>query len=134
MTKVSQHQTNNRLLQILSILLPIATHILSILIYYVPLRKRHPHYEAVLDELHILSSDQKDVTGENSMQQVFLNDYWGRPMSRLDSHKSWRPVSILTFRWLKQNLGYEKVATWIPSLFGKVLPMHNEIFIARYED
>ncbi|KAL7580265.1 hypothetical protein ACA910_013000 [Epithemia clementina (nom. ined.)] len=32
---------------------------------------------------------------------VWTNDYWGRPMSSYSSHKSWRPLSILSFRYLR---------------------------------
>ncbi|XP_042238465.1 protein O-mannosyl-transferase Tmtc3-like [Homarus americanus] len=39
-----------------------------------------------------------DVLGTNSVSHVFLNDYWGKPMSDPHSHKSYRPLTILTFR------------------------------------
>lgn len=35
------------------------------------------------------------------MTEVFSNDYWGRPMNSPSSHKSWRPLTVLTFRWGK---------------------------------
>ncbi|KAK4295916.1 hypothetical protein Pmani_031550 [Petrolisthes manimaculis] len=40
-----------------------------------------------------------DVLGNNPLSNVFFNDYWGKPMSDPRSHKSYRPLTILTFRW-----------------------------------
>lgn len=84
--------------QILDVVVPLISHVVSIWIYYAPLVKLHPHHELVVDEVHILSSSNKDVTGESSLRDLFLNDYWGRSMAKDDSHKSWRPISILSFR------------------------------------
>lgn len=39
-----------------------------------------------------------DVLGTNPLSHVFFNDYWGKPMSDPRSHKSYRPLTILTFR------------------------------------
>lgn len=55
----------------------------------------------MLDESHIVSSTNADVAGTTPLKNVFVNDYWGRPMDSTSSHKSWRPLSILSFRWLK---------------------------------
>ncbi|XP_037781149.1 protein O-mannosyl-transferase TMTC4-like [Penaeus monodon] len=41
-----------------------------------------------------------DVLATTPLSQVFLNDYWGKPMSDPLSHKSYRPLTILTFRCL----------------------------------
>lgn len=38
---------------------------------------------------------------------LWSNDYWGQPMSAVDSHKSWRPLATLTFRWNYQVHGFE---------------------------
>ena len=32
------------------------------------------------------------------MQNVFKNDFWGTPMNKEQSHKSYRPLTVLTFR------------------------------------
>jgi hypothetical protein len=37
-------------------------------------------------------------------QHIFSNDYWGRPMNSPSSHKSWRPLTVLSFRWTQQAL------------------------------
>lgn len=52
----------------------------------------------VLDESHIMSSDNQDIHGEASLYTIFTNDYWGRPMDNPSSHKSWRPLTVLSFR------------------------------------
>ncbi|GIY30469.1 hypothetical protein CDAR_504711 [Caerostris darwini] len=39
-----------------------------------------------------------DVIGENSVKEIFFNDFWGKPMMDPSSHKSYRPVTVLTFR------------------------------------
>lgn len=40
----------------------------------------------------------RDVTGETSLLQVFRNDFWGSAMSDPSSHKSYRPLTTLSFR------------------------------------
>nr|XP_037870885.1 protein O-mannosyl-transferase TMTC1 isoform X2 [Bombyx mori] len=39
-----------------------------------------------------------DVNGGNSVLGVFGNDFWGTPMSDATSHKSYRPLTTLSFR------------------------------------
>lgn len=45
-----------------------------------------------------------DVQGSRPLWQVFLNDFWGKPMADPASHKSYRPLTILTFRYVTQDL------------------------------
>ena len=33
------------------------------------------------------------------LSNLFINDYWGIPLQSNDSHKSYRPITVLTFRW-----------------------------------
>jgi hypothetical protein len=53
-----------------------------------------------------------DVNGDNpEIIELFSNDFWGEPMASLRSHKSYRPLTILIFRyWLckewSNKLGY----------------------------
>jgi hypothetical protein len=77
-------------------------HIVAIAVYAIPLfgapnRKE----EAVLDEQHIVNAENKDVNGPTTWTNVFTDDYWGRPLTYHSSHKSWRPLSILSFRYLR---------------------------------
>lgn len=39
-----------------------------------------------------------DVLALNPLYDVFKNDFWGLPMSDVTSHKSYRPLTTLTFR------------------------------------
>lgn len=39
-----------------------------------------------------------DVTGLTSVYEVFFHDFWGRPIMLNSSHKSYRPITTLTFR------------------------------------
>ncbi|XP_076355794.1 protein O-mannosyl-transferase TMTC1-like isoform X1 [Tachypleus tridentatus] len=40
-----------------------------------------------------------DVLGHTSLAQLFFNDFWGKSMADPLSHKSYRPLTVLTFRW-----------------------------------
>ncbi|XKL65096.1 hypothetical protein PGB90_005182 [Kerria lacca] len=39
-----------------------------------------------------------DVLGTTSIIQLCRDDFWGTPMSDVNSHKSYRPLTVLTFR------------------------------------
>lgn len=39
-----------------------------------------------------------DVLAHNPLSHVFKNDFWGTPMADVNSHKSYRPLTTLTFR------------------------------------
>jgi heme/copper-type cytochrome/quinol oxidase subunit 2 len=76
-------------------------HIFCLALYLIPIFQPNPYGGPTLDELHIMSNDNQDIQGESSLQQIFSNDYWGRPMQSESSHKSWRPLTVLSFRYLK---------------------------------
>lgn len=42
--------------------------------------------------------DNKDLRPATPLKNLFLNDFWGTPMSEERSHKSYRPLTVLTFR------------------------------------
>jgi hypothetical protein len=48
-----------------------------------------------------------DVTGARPVWQVFAHDFWGVPLTHNGSHKSYRPLTTLTFRcnWFWGNGG-----------------------------
>ena len=65
-----------------------------------------------------------------AVTDVFLNDFWGSPMSSNHSHKSYRPLTTLLFRYAQMNaassskliwpayvtdcnLNYERVLSWV---------------------
>jgi len=76
-------------------------HAFCLMMYLIPIFTPNPFGGPTLDEMHIMSSDNKDVSGESSLQDLFKNDYWGRPMNSESSHRSWRPLTVLSFRYLK---------------------------------
>lgn len=42
--------------------------------------------------------DNKDLHPSTPIKKLFQNDFWGTPMSEERSHKSYRPLTVLTFR------------------------------------
>ena len=42
--------------------------------------------------------DNKDLKPHTPWSNLFWHDFWGTPMSREQSHKSYRPLCVLTFR------------------------------------
>ncbi|CAH2063833.1 unnamed protein product, partial [Iphiclides podalirius] len=64
---------------------------------------------AVLSYLNSLNGDfvhddipaivtNPDVTGASTLKQLLTNDFWGTPMADINSHKSYRPLTTLSFR------------------------------------
>lgn len=43
--------------------------------------------------------DNKDLRPSTPLLNIFVNDFWGTPMRKEQSHKSYRPLTVLTFRW-----------------------------------
>ncbi len=114
-----------------------AIYIFSIFIYLAPISSNQTlltNPEPILDEIHILSSNNQDSNPPSQQQQqlwnkttyftfrqeewkaiqdIFQNDYWGRSMNSESSHKSYRPLTVLTFRYVKY-------------LFRKILVLEEE--------
>ncbi|XP_061576896.1 protein O-mannosyl-transferase TMTC3 [Cololabis saira] len=42
--------------------------------------------------------DNKDLRPSTPLSNLFLNDFWGTPMAEERSHKSYRPLTVFTFR------------------------------------
>ncbi|XP_033611533.1 protein O-mannosyl-transferase TMTC1 isoform X2 [Cryptotermes secundus] len=53
--------------------------------------------EFVHDDIPAVTQN-KDVLGLSPLSHVFRNDFWGTAMSDVNSHKSYRPLTTLTFR------------------------------------
>lgn len=51
----------------------------------------------VHDDIPAISLN-KDVIGVNKITRSFFNDFWGTPMDDVNSHKSYRPLTVLSFR------------------------------------
>ena len=50
------------------------------------------------DHRAILTNNDLDP-GKTSVWELFQNDFWGGRMSRVESHKSYRPLTVLTYRY-----------------------------------
>ncbi|KAJ1625734.1 hypothetical protein T492DRAFT_879643 [Pavlovales sp. CCMP2436] len=48
------------------------------------------------DNLAIL--ENKDAMSSNALLPIFVHDFWGRPLNTVSSHKSYRPLTILSYR------------------------------------
>uniref|UniRef100_A0A336M937 CSON013568 protein n=1 Tax=Culicoides sonorensis TaxID=179676 RepID=A0A336M937_CULSO len=55
------------------------------------------HGDFVHDDIPAITMN-KDVLGATPITHVFRNDFWGTPMSDINSHKSYRPLTTLSFR------------------------------------
>ncbi|KAL5106587.1 Protein O-mannosyl-transferase TMTC3 [Taenia crassiceps] len=49
---------------------------------------------------------------------LFLNDFWGTPMAEESSHKSYRPLTVLTYRW---NFALAGLKAWTYHLVNVLL-------------
>ncbi|XP_037087459.1 protein O-mannosyl-transferase Tmtc3-like [Pollicipes pollicipes] len=43
--------------------------------------------------------DNRDLRPHTPLANLLHNDFWGTPMEKEHSHKSYRPLCVLTFRW-----------------------------------
>ena len=50
------------------------------------------------DHRGILTNDDLDAS-KTSLFDLFQHDFWGGHMSRVESHKSYRPLTVLTYRY-----------------------------------
>lgn len=42
--------------------------------------------------------NNNDVLTDTPLERVFYNDFWGNPITSKTSHKSYRPLTVLTYR------------------------------------
>lgn len=55
------------------------------------------HGELVHDDVWAIVNNP-DVRPDSSLRNIFSNDFWGKRMADNTSHKSYRPLCILTFK------------------------------------
>ncbi|KAK7871893.1 hypothetical protein R5R35_009702 [Gryllus longicercus] len=55
------------------------------------------HGDFVHDDIPAVTRN-RDVVGAGPLADVFRDDFWGTPMADAASHKSYRPLTTLTFR------------------------------------
>ena len=51
----------------------------------------------VHDDVFAITSNP-DVYGKTSISEMFQNDFWGKPLASAKSHKSYRPLTVMSFR------------------------------------
>lgn len=54
----------------------------------------------VFDDIRGISKNEDIRTDETSVWRVWQDDFWGGAMSREQSHKSYRPLTVLSYRYL----------------------------------
>ncbi|OQV18971.1 putative Transmembrane and TPR repeat-containing protein [Hypsibius exemplaris] len=54
--------------------------------------------DLVFDDISAIK-ENKDLRPTQPLWNLLYNDFWGTPMSKENSHKSYRPFTVLTFRW-----------------------------------
>ena len=52
----------------------------------------------VFDDVTAVKNN-RDLRPHVPLKNLLKNDFWGTPMTREQSHKSYRPLTVLTFRW-----------------------------------
>ncbi|ELU04909.1 hypothetical protein CAPTEDRAFT_94543 [Capitella teleta] len=67
------------------------------------------HGDFVHDDLKAIVSNA-DVTGEVAVAEVFVHDFWGSDIRSNTSHKSYRPLTTLTFRATHAVFGLRPLA------------------------
>ena len=55
------------------------------------------HGDFVHDDIFAIK-DNQDLRPETPLTDLLVNDFWGTPMNSPKSHKSYRPLCVLTFR------------------------------------
>ena len=53
--------------------------------------------EFLFDDVKAITNN-RDVLPETPLSEIFRNDYWGQRVTSPSSHKSYRPITVLTFR------------------------------------
>jgi len=52
----------------------------------------------VFDDISAIVNNRYVRTNETTLWPIFQNDYWGTPITSEHSHKSYRPLTVITFR------------------------------------
>ncbi|RZF38686.1 hypothetical protein LSTR_LSTR003492 [Laodelphax striatellus] len=77
-----------------------AHHVLSVIIFVTCIACYYNscYCGFVFDDISAIK-ENRDLRPHTPLKNVFLNDFWGTPMHKEQSHKSYRPLCVLTFRW-----------------------------------
>lgn len=66
------------------------------------------HGELVHDDRFAIKENM-DLRAAAPVAYLFANDFWGKPMADPTSHKSYRPLTVLTFRF---NYALHELSPW----------------------
>jgi len=69
----------------------------------------------VLTRVALLLKNCFNLRENTPLASVFSNDFWGSPLTHPESHKSYRPLTILTFRF---NRNLHELSPWGYHLFN----------------
>ena len=60
------------------------------------------HGDFVHDDVMAITRNP-DLRPETPLSEIWTHDFWGTPILRNNSHKSYRPLTVLSFRWVLLN-------------------------------
>lgn len=63
------------------------------------------HGDFVFDDVEAVVGN-KDLLPETPLLNLLQNDFWGMPIVRKESHKSYRPITVLSFRWVGSQVSW----------------------------
>ncbi|KAL1479131.1 hypothetical protein MTO96_052111 [Rhipicephalus appendiculatus] len=58
----------------------------------------HDDMVAVIGNPDVTGESRRHSSSSSSSSSLWINDFWGRPMADPRSHKSYRPLTVLSFR------------------------------------
>jgi tetratricopeptide (TPR) repeat protein len=91
------------------------------------------------DHRAILTNDDLDAQ-KTSLLDLFIHDFWGGTMSRRESHKSYRPLTVLSYRYLNHYFSglspysYHFVNVIFHVAASVVFLLASEIILIRHDD
>ncbi|KAI0217673.1 Protein O-mannosyl-transferase TMTC3 [Lamellibrachia satsuma] len=79
----------------------------------------------------------KDLRPETPVRNLFRNDFWGTPMAKEKSHKSYRPLCVLTFRLNYilgglEPLGYHLLNALLHAAVCALFYRMSKMFLSRF--
>ncbi len=84
--------------------------------------------DVVHDDIFAIQ-DNPDLLPSTPLWRLFSNDFWGEPMSSVTSHKSYRPLTVLSFRLNYLLTGLD---SWSYHLFNVLLHWVVTLLFGRF--
>lgn len=86
--------------------------------------------DLVHDDIFAIKNN-KDIQMDTPLWKMFRNDFWGRSLVDPKSHKSYRPLCILTFRLNNMIFGMDPFWFHFFNLFLHVLVCNKLLYILQ---